>query len=325
MIRSKITLNNNVDDNLIKIINNVKRNIIKKDDDAVYLIVGSTGVGKSNLALHMQELYMGEKSSVENVALNRSSFADAIHRVAQEPMPRALLYDESNINKRESGTKFNREIIDLFMAIRGMNIFHVWCSPSLDQVDKFFIKEKIKGVFLCVGKTPNVRTYYFFKMSSILYLLSKHKNLTLPILSKYAYKYAYYQGFYKEYIGELKKAYLSKKHERMMEKIVHFRNLFSDEKDKSISGLQLRKMLQVHRNTFKTYFYELIKANKIKENEDFRRVGSNRLVFDKKVLPLFVDLQQRKSRNTANNIIKINKSISSNMGDHEINEQKQSN
>jgi ABC-type dipeptide/oligopeptide/nickel transport system ATPase component len=300
-IKAKIISNQPIDNNLKQMVLKTNEDIIRSNDDKLFIIIGPTGSGKSNLGLHMLDLYLGEKSSVDYVALNRSSFAKGLKLATAQPKPRCLLYDEANINKRESGTKFNREVMDLYMSIRGLNIFHIWCNPSLDMIDKYFIQERVKGVFFCNSKQDKIRPYYYFKVSAILEIMDKYKSLKMPLLNKLKSRYAYYQGWYRAYNGALLTPYLQKKEKRMIEKVDTFydRWISGADEDK-VPGVKLRKYLGVSTVSFRDYFKTLILEKKLVLGENYTRNKANRLTFDKSVIGFFENEMAKRAANCNN-------------------------
>ena len=118
-----------------------------------------------------------------------------------------------------------------FFAIRGLNVMWLWCNPSLDMMDKFFVKERISNVVLVLKIGEKMRPYYYFNKKDILTILDKYGHLDLNLLKKVRKKYALYRGWFREYQGDLLKPYLEKKEERMQEKVQTFFESYSENKD----------------------------------------------------------------------------------------------
>jgi len=263
------------DEWLEQTIDATKDHIRINDDDALLLLVGETGSGKSNLGLHIFERYLREEADVKYIGLNKPSIAEGLKYAKDKPLPRCFFSDEANINKRESLSKFNKDTIDLYLSIRGLNMLHIWCNPSLDMMDKHFIEERIKGVLFCikpkqknglVNKSAG-RVYYFFEKEAILTIFNKYGHLKLPLLYKIRGKYAYYSGWYKEYNGFLKEEYNHKKKSRMDEKVEEFfarwGNLVNDKG--ILKQSEVAKFLGVTVSTVKKYAKELEKRGIMEE------------------------------------------------------------
>lgn len=225
------------------------------DDDFLLLCVGDTGTGKSSLGLHAYELYDPEDCDVKYIGLDKMSFANAMKYCIEKSLPRFNMNDEANISKRDSLTKFNRDILDLYFANRGLNIFHWWNNPSLNMIDKAFIKERIKGVIFVFTKSKDKpRLYYYFHTQQLLKLYEKEDNFDLTTLKNKAKKYAYYMGWFRPYKGKLWNDYLDKKKGRMVDKVQEFYDKYGgDEARTVLSKDSLSKKLHISHVTFGKY------------------------------------------------------------------------
>lgn len=230
----------------------VRNHIQDKNDDYLCLTIGSTGSGKSTLNLHILEIYMPfERLNINQVALSREEFASSLKSIAEEPKPRALLYDEANVNKRDSMTTWNKDILDLYMACRGLNVLHLWANPTLNLIDKSFIEDRLRGVILIRGKEANIRSYFFFRKADILNIYRKYGTLSIDILNRVRRKYAWYRGWFKDYNGVLKQPYLIKKENRMKIKVERFFEKYGE--DGFTSPKEVMKALDIHDMTLSKY------------------------------------------------------------------------
>lgn len=267
---SKAPIRNGLYDEWLELgINCIDDHMKENEDDWLILIIGATGTGKSNLALHMMDLYLKEKGHIDLIGLNRESIALATKKAKDMPFPRMAVFDEANISKRDSLTKFNKDMIDLFLAVRGLQIFWVWCNPSLDYLDKQFINERIQGFYYIPQKTKKARPYYYFPKKNIIRILEKHGHLKESLLHKMRKKYAYYRGWFKPYEGHLLKEYLEKKEFRMDEKVEEFFANYGKGSSKDyLTKKSILDYLGCTSDTFKKYEKELIDNGMIIENEN---------------------------------------------------------
>ena len=123
------------------IINDISQALLEKEDDFLLLCCGSPGTGKSRLMLWGLELCLRENANVKYLGLNRADFADSLNNAKKSVLPRFCSNDEANISKRDSNSTYNKDVIDLYFSIRGLQIFHWWNNPSLDIIDKKFIED----------------------------------------------------------------------------------------------------------------------------------------------------------------------------------------
>jgi len=247
----------------------IKDSIADKDDDFLILCIGETGSGKSMFMLHGMELFLGDKKSIDYIGFTKSSYANALIRAAKSGKPRMCINDEANISKRDSITKYNKDMITLFYSNRGANIFHWWNNPSIDMLDKSFINERIKAVVYIKTKTVNLpRLYYFFWQKDIKKIMEKYKTLDTNVLKKVCRKYAYYRGWFRDYNGDLKKPYLEQKNKRILDVIQDFHDTYSDDTD-SIPRSKLIKKLKINDNTMRNYENKMEELGLLVEDQDY--------------------------------------------------------
>lgn len=280
------------DDNFENLIFSIKNKIVNLNDDFLMVCVGDTGSGKSNLSLHGYELYHNHfdivPTDINNIAFKEGDFADRLDYVSRQPMPKFLCYDEANVSKRNSMKTWNKDLIDIYFSIRGKNIFHWWNNPSVEMIDKAFVKEKINGLIYVVTKTKDKpRTYLFFRKEDLLKLLKTETDrLTLDILKKNYHK-AFYIGCFKSYKGDLYKQYLEKKEERMDDKILAFKNKYGT-KEMLYDKSKLCKKLNIGRVAFESMFKRMKDNGSLELNKHYviSAVGKN--LFKEDSLSIFM-------------------------------------
>lgn len=215
-----------IDSWMMKKVQREKKRITVEDDDEFWILIGDTGSGKSTLGKHIMTEYLGDKVSIDRLGLDREQFSKIPAQEAQRPKgERVVFYDEANVSSRDALTKWNKSLIDLYYSIRGLNMFHLWCNPTLEWIDKPFVRERVKAVIFCF-KVPRyekkgVRFYYFFKKSAVLEILDKFGRLTHDVLFAQRKKSSH-TGWFKNYEGPLDEAYDSMKNERMIKKTADF-------------------------------------------------------------------------------------------------------
>lgn len=251
----------------------------KSDDDALLLTVGETGSGKSMLNLHIGTMLGGDSFSIDCISLDPETFANTLHHVKSLTGTRVLLNDEANINKRAAMSTYNRDTLNVYMSIRGLNIIHLWCNPSLDLIDKAFVKERLNGVILVLNTGGlNTRVYYYFSKNAILQILNKYDNLELATLKKVRKKYAIFRGWFKDYQGNLKQEYRNKKQSRMENVVDNFFEKYGSKGNNGdlIKLTTIGKNLNITEPTVKKWVVRMQEEGLLKEEEDFIINGLNR-------------------------------------------------
>jgi energy-coupling factor transporter ATP-binding protein EcfA2 len=240
---------------------------ISKDDDYLLMCVGDTGCGKSVLTLHAYEIVDPDNCSINNISFCPEDHASAMQALMSKEGIRFIANDEANIQKRNSTTKYNKDLIDLYFSIRGLNFFHWWNNPSLDIIDKVFIKEKINGVIYIFNKeTKYPRGYVFFSKEAMLKIIDKYKTITLDILKKNKGKYATYQGWFRDYKGKLREPYSKKKKERMENKVNDFFTKYGGD---LLKPNDVAKELHITTQCVRDRTTKLIEREELIEGEDY--------------------------------------------------------
>lgn len=237
----------------------------KKRKDALWIIFGAPGSGKSNLAHHIHEVYTAGNPDIENVAFDKTQFSNTITRTLKlsKISDRFSHYDEANVNKRDSMTGWNKDLIDLYESIREYNGFHIWCNPSAEYLDKKFIIERVNALIYIYQGTGRKRRYAIIPRQKLLMFLEKHKSLKTTLMDKHAadhsivnVKNTYIKDYQKtnlEYYG----AYLRKKNTRLDHKLQHFQTRWSADEQRLSSG-KAAKVIGVTQPTIKYHIDQLI-------------------------------------------------------------------
>lgn len=236
-----------------KIIPGIQYTIEQKHQDFLLINVGATGTGKTSLGLHIYECYAGDLASIDYVSLNQQDLAVGIKLASAQPRRRFSMFDEANVSKRDASSRFNKDLIGVYFAIRGLEIFSEWNNPSLDYIDKPFIEEKLNAVIVVIDKSapPKPRRYLFFTREGILRLLAEHGDLKLETIRRHGRKYALYMGWFKQYRGRLWKDYEKKKQARMEHKVDDFYEKYG--KAKPVSLAEAARRLRCAENTIRKY------------------------------------------------------------------------
>lgn len=291
MIVAKYRKGELTDEYFPRVVALAKKKTMENDDDFLTLCCGDTGTGKSMLMLHGQVMYLEDKADVRFVGFEKESFAAALKSAKDNGYPKMCCNDEANISKRDSLSKYNKHLIDLYLAIRGLNIWHWWNNPILDMLDKYFIKERINGVILITTKDKDKpRLYYYFRKKEILKIFDKYGNLDLKTLKKVRKEYAYYRGWFKDFPDcSLKKEYMEKKQARMDYKVEEFFKAYgADEKMKSS---EFAEKLGMSHATVKKYFKEI--KSDLDENQ-YTETPTGRLFLEEELLDTFRQMAERK-------------------------------
>lgn len=273
-----------------KVIINIRDNISDKDDDFLMICVGTTGTGKTSLALHAYELFDPEGCSVDFIGLDKEDHAKALKKASVKSGLRFCMNDEANVTKRDALTKYNKDMISMYFAIRGLKIFHWWNNPSIDYLEKMFINERLKGViFVFTKDVTRPRLYYYFRKHDLLRLLEKHKSLSLKVLKTHGKSFAFYRGWFKSYNGVLWDDYLVKKKSRMVD---HVESFFENYGGDTITHSVIAKKQAVDGSTVGKWAIRAINDGVLVEGVDFIVNGGGKKIYTEEGAQKLIDYRK---------------------------------
>jgi len=284
------------DDNLPQLVSTAKH-FIDKNDDYRLLIVGDTGTGKSTLMLHIYDMFAPDTCNIESIGFNENSYAHAIKtcRDSRRKGDRYVLccYDEANVYSTEVMSPFNRKVMKLLGTIRGLNVFHIWCTPNIGRIQSDFIDETFNSIiFVFTKDNSRPRLYYFFDRKAIDNMRKKEGTpkvkvkITLDLLRRVGKKYATYKGCFRLYNGKLWDSYLKLKETKIDETIDDF---YKDFNDNEFRPAQMYKLVGLTEPTGSRRLLKAIELGILVEGEDFYINPVGHKIFYKKGMEKYAD------------------------------------
>ena len=153
-----------------KLQNKVKENVLKRDNDALYILDGSEGSGKSVFAMQLAK-FLDPTFCLERVCFTPEEFEEA---VKTSKKGQAIVYDEAfrGLSSRATLSKINKVLVSMMMEMRQRNLFVFVVLPTVYLLDKYVVLFRSKGLFNVY--TRNGRRgywkYYNSKRKKSLYL-----------------------------------------------------------------------------------------------------------------------------------------------------------
>jgi adenylate kinase family enzyme len=183
----------------------IKRDVLKKDWDGVFIITGMEGVGKTTIATQICK-YLDPTFGLDDCHFQTKEFKEGIYGASKG---KAVLLDESqkNFSSRGALSKFNKELIGTLSECRSRNLFIVLNIPSFWELDKYPAIHRSLILIHCHKRG-----------SFMVYNYEKKKKLYL--MGKKGYEFcvgADFYGRYVKYFALPKEEYEAKKQKNIRE------------------------------------------------------------------------------------------------------------
>jgi len=204
--------------------------------DALFIIWGREGVGKSTLATQMA-IFLDNKFSVKNIVFSAEQFKEVIKNAKPES---TIIWDEAitGANISQHATEISSSIVSKMTQIRKKRLKIFLCFPYLYMLNKYFVARSIASIYI-YAKAFDDRGYGLFYNS----------NQTEFLYNLMKFKYPYN---YKGAINEAKISF----HFRFKGKFCANEKIYEAKKDKSIASATNKKG-----NLWKGRFIKLLDWN----------------------------------------------------------------
>lgn len=196
-----------LDTKLIPYLNDVKKNIDKKDRDYVVLVDGYEGSGKSTFAIQMGR-YLDNTLNLNKICMTADEFKQAIINAKKGD---CIIYDEAvtGLSSGESITRIGRLLKSMMMQMRQKNLFVIIVIPSFFELNRYAVLGRAKGLFH-IYERNGLRGYF------VGYNKSDMKKVYLNGRKHYSYCWrSFFNGrFYGKYAVD-EEQYKKKKEEAL--------------------------------------------------------------------------------------------------------------
>lgn len=195
----------------------VRDKVLNEDKSCVFMCIAPVRTGKSTLGFHAYNIYSEGEIDLNTVGFSQETNALAIDKGRKSKG--FVMFDEFNLNRRESMSQYNRDFLDLLMAVAGLNLT-LWCSnPSADVLDRVFLEEGLVNFFIFIY-APRKR-FVIIPRSKMIQLLKDKGDLKYSTLKKYAKKYGV-DSWFRAFSEPVWDEYLLRKGGRMEDKVDRF-------------------------------------------------------------------------------------------------------
>ena len=162
-----------MDNRTYKNIGALKEHIHKKDFDAVFLVDGGEGTGKSVFAMQLGKA-IDPSLCLERVCFTPSEFIKCIQTAEKGQV---IIYDEAytGLASRQSLSEVNKLIVSMMMEMRAKNLVVIIVLPTFFMLDRYVAIFRSRGLFH-IYTNKGRRGYFLYYNSEnkkMLYILGR--------------------------------------------------------------------------------------------------------------------------------------------------------
>jgi energy-coupling factor transporter ATP-binding protein EcfA2 len=134
-----------IEPKLIPYLDEVKKNVDKKDRDFVILVDGYEGSGKSTFAQQIGR-YLDNSLNLDRICMTADEFKQAIINAKKGD---CIIYDEAvmGLSSGESITRIGRILKSMMMQMRQKNLYVIIIIPAFFELNKYAVLGRAKGLF----------------------------------------------------------------------------------------------------------------------------------------------------------------------------------
>jgi len=173
------------------------KKLVKNNWDAVYVIDGEVGSGKSCYAMQIGFYISEGHMTYDDLCWQPSKFR---HKVSTSPKLRSIQWDEAfrGASSRSAMSAVNRLIMTKFKEIRKRNLFVFVVLDSIWDLDSYIAKQRLRGLFHIYTKAtkdnPKKRGFFrFYNKEQVRIILESKKKYKYP--SRFSFKGRFYQYY----------------------------------------------------------------------------------------------------------------------------------
>jgi len=161
---------------VVKQLNSAKDKVIRGDQDRIFVVDGKEGSGKSTLALQIA-YHIDPTLTLEDVVFNGDDLQKRIRYFAEKRIKnKCIIFDEAfnGLSSKAALSKINRQLVQLFMECRQLNLFIFIVLPSVFLLEKYVAIFRSHGLFHVFVSRKDVKRRYYkiynYKAKKYLFL-----------------------------------------------------------------------------------------------------------------------------------------------------------
>lgn len=119
----------------------IQKNLVKEDQDAIWLIDGEERIGKSSLAIEIGTALQGFDKTLEHMIFTKLDFIEFCEKLTEYPPGTVHILDEAqNILSRRDNTKFTRYAEEILKSMGCYSQILIACSPRCFELNHVLLE-----------------------------------------------------------------------------------------------------------------------------------------------------------------------------------------
>ena len=178
----------------LKALSNLKR------VPSILIIDGAPGTGKTTLGVHIMDVVNGKDTElvgdVPQVAMGGDSLikkAEQCHKLGLK----AILFDEADLDKRGSLTKYNSNLFGFFREYRSLGILIIICIQNVSWLDnRIWELGAVDGLIHLYNPQEGYTDYTVYDLENLSYLLYRMDKMGMQRRKAYSIVKGYKRGHF---------------------------------------------------------------------------------------------------------------------------------
>jgi len=140
----------------------LSKQVIKENDDRVYVVIGQEGSGKSTFTFQ-QAKFIDHSFNLDRICFTADQF---LEQITSAPRGAVVVFDEAfrGFSSKSSQSKVNKVLVQAMMEVRRRNLIIFIVIPSLILLEHYIVVHRSNAIFSIYKRNPTKgRKYWGWK------------------------------------------------------------------------------------------------------------------------------------------------------------------
>ena len=169
-----------------------------KRHPAILVIDGPPGTGKTTLAVQLVDYINGSAGKLKEcqLALGGKDLMGKAEETSGKGL-KVIIFDEADLDKRNSLTRFNTNLLGFFREYRSLSILIILIIQNVSWLDnRLWELGVIDGLIHLYNPGDNDTSYMVYDLENLSYLLYKMSKMGMQKRKAYSFCKGYMQGHF---------------------------------------------------------------------------------------------------------------------------------